>query len=322
MEIMYKDLKKLMEKFFKYKNACDMNNPQHEKILKYFCNFCEISYPGAPTLSQKMIDKWCEKRDTESAASRNARIGILIAFVKYLNKHCLSTYTIPERIKNARSNHIPHSFTKDELTRFFYQCDNLPKINESRMNIKRLVVPTLFRLLYSTGMRPIEARSLLREDVLLRDGVIRINKSKGGSQHYVALHSSMISILEKYDSSINRIIPNRKFFFESSVGKQFDTRWIIRTFHQIWTKANGNKKKVIPYDFRHNYAITNINRWQNDGFDFNEKMLFLSKSMGHCSIEATLHYYSLVPRLATTIRNNTEDDFNNIIPEVNYEKGQ
>ena len=44
--------------------------------------------------------------------------------------------------------------------------------------------------------------------------------------------------------------------------------------------------------------------------------------MGHCSIEATLHYYSLVPRLTTTIRNNTEEDFNNIIPEVNYEKDQ
>lgn len=319
MKINNNNYRTLVESFFKYRHSSGINNPYEENRLRLFVHYCETIKPDSCEITQEMIDRWSMKRDSETAVSRNARICILVAFLRYLNKHLSYNYIIPERIKNSKSNYIPHSFTEEELAQFFEQCDNLPKIKGIQMSIKRLVVPTFFRLLYSTGMRPIEARLLLRKDVNIEEGFIRINESKGGNQHYVALHHSMISILKKYDISINKIQPDRKFFFESSSGNPFNTRWVIRTFHQVWNKANGNKEYVIPYDLRHHYAITNINRWQNDGFDFNEKMLFLSKSMGHSSIEATLYYYSLVPRLASTIRKNTEKEFNNIVPEIDYE---
>lgn len=69
----------------------------------------------------------------------------------------------------------------------------------------------------------------------------------------------------------------------------------------------------------HNYAIENINSWMDDSFDFNDKLQYLSKSMGHRSIESTRYYYSIVPRLADTLRDKTEDGFNLIVPEVSYE---
>lgn len=66
----------------------------------------------------------------------------------------------------------------------------------------------------------------------------------------------------------------------------------------------------------HHYAIVNINRWTNDDFGFSDRLHYLSKSMGHRSIEATRYYYSIVPRLADTLRDKTEDGFNAIVPEV------
>ena len=42
--------------------------------------------------------------------------------------------------------------------------------------------------------------------------------------------------------------------------------------------------------------------------------------MGHRWIESTLYYYSIVPRLAETIREKTENGFNEIVPEVDYEE--
>ena len=78
----------------------------------------------------------------------------------------------------------------------------------------------------------------------------------------------------------------------------------------------GRRQQPVAYDIRHHYAITNINNWTDDGFAFNDKLQYLSKSMGHRSIEATRYYYSIVPRLADTLIEKTEAGFNAIVPEV------
>jgi len=67
---------------------------------------------------------------------------------------------------------------------------------------------------------------------------------------------------------------------------------------------------------RHLYATTNINSWIDDGFESSDKLQYLSKSMGHRSVDATYYYYSIVPRLADTLRLQTEKGFNAIVPEV------
>ena len=91
-------------------------------------------------------------------------------------------------------------------------------------------------------------------------------------------------------------------------------------FHKVWDRVNV--EKAVPYDFRHHYAIQNINSWISLGFDFNDKFLYLSKSMGHTSLDSTRYYYSLVPALAAIIQEKTEEGFNEIVPEVPHYEGQ
>ena len=71
---------------------------------------------------------------------------------------------------------------------------------------------------------------------------------------------------------------------------------------------------------RHNYAATNIDRWAGDTFEFDQKLHYLSKSMGHRSIESTLYYYSITPCLADILLTKTENSFNELLPEVEYEE--
>ena len=68
---------------------------------------------------------------------------------------------------------------------------------------------------------------------------------------------------------------------------------------------------------RHNYAVENINSWTDEGFGFDAKMLYLSKSMGHSVIESTKNYYSLVPRMADILEAHSDSDI--VIPEVDYD---
>ena len=85
--------------------------------------------------------------------------------------------------------------------------------------------------------------------------------------------------------------------------------WILFKFGYL------RKSKRLDF-FRHNYAIENINSWINSGFEFHDKLVFLSKSMGHTSLESTKYYYSIVPALADILQKTTGAGFDEIVPEV------
>ena len=109
-------------------------------------------------------------------------------------------------------------------------------------------------------------------------------------------------------------------FFENAMGNGYSRQWVVYIFRKLWEKANGKNNRPVAYELRHHYAVENINRWEEDAFGFSEKLLYLSKSMGHSEINATLYYYSIVPGMSDILREKTETGFNEIIPEVPDEK--
>ena len=191
---------------------------------------------------------------------------------------------------------------------------------ELKYKMKKITCPVFFRLLYSSGIRTTEARYLKREDVDLEHGVLNIRKTKGYDQHYVALHESMTKLLKQYDKAADSIRLDRTYFFETPNGKFYSRQWVTQTFQCLWEKANGKQNRAVAYDLRHNYAVVNINRWADDIFEFGQKLHYLSKSMGHRSIESTLYYYSITPCLADILLKKTEKSFNELLPEVEHEE--
>ena len=195
-----------------------------------------------------------------------------------------------------------------------------PKTKRLKSILSKYICPVLFRLLYSSGIRTTEARQLARKNVDLTHGILDIQRSKGYDQHYVALHPSLTALLQQYDNFIDKIQPNREYFFQIVSGKWFDHSWLETWFRTLWKKANPDIDNVTAYQLRHHYATTNINSWDTDSFEFIDKLLYLAKSMGHRWTQSTLHYYSIVPRLADTIKDASESGFNDIITEVSYEE--
>jgi integrase len=130
----------------------------------------------------------------------------------------------------------------------------------------------------------------------------------------------MKSLMVEYDQAIAKLMPAREYFFQNSKGTHYTRDWVQDNFRQFWNESNGDTASPVAYDLRHHYAIVNINSWLDDGFEFNDKLQYLSKSMGHRSIEATRYYYSIVPRLSDTLTEKTEAGFNLIVPEVSDEE--
>ena len=151
-------------------------------------------------------------------------------------------------------------------------------------------------------------------NVNLSNGVLDIRYSKGHDQHYIVLHDSMLKLMQTYDWAIGKLYLNRTYFFPGRNGGFHTTDWVQMNFRQLWDAAN--RSHATAYELRHHYAIENINQWVDDGFAFDGKLLYLSKSMGHATIESTRYYYSLVPGMSQLLREHTEDGFNALIPEV------
>ena len=308
----------LIERFINYRKASgSWNEPCYGLNIKLFDHFCADHYRKETTLTQQMVDDWCSKRDTETNRSHGIRIRVIKMFVDYLRRRELTDVGPPLSFKPEPKIHIHHSFDDEELRRFFHECDSIqPYLGRYASVLRKLTVPVFFRLLYSTGMRTTEVRLLKRENVDLRQGVINIQKSKGYDQHYVVMHETMASLMSRYDQAIDGLQPSRTYFFQSRIGSFHTRDWVHENFRALWNKANGFETSPVAYTLRHHYAIVNINSWLDDGFEFNDKLHYLSKSMGHRSIEATRYYYSIVPRLADTLIDKTEEGFNAIVPEV------
>lgn len=322
MNFYYSGFADLIQMFINYRKASGVwNEASYGVSLQYFDRYCAENYPKNAELCQEMVDAWCAKRDTELNRTCNTRTRGVRAFIQYLQKRGLTTVTEPPKLIGEPLTYIPHAFTEEELSRFFHECDNIPaRENYSHEIFRKITCPVFFRLLYSSGIRTTEARLLRRQDVNLKYGVLDIQKSKGSDQHYVALHETMTDLLRQYDNQCEHMRPGRTYFFERTPNCPLPKTWVDYSFRDLWSKANGTGSKAVAYDLRHNHAIQNINSWDEDSFDFSDKLHYLSKSMGHRRIASTFYYYSIVPRLAETVKEKTEQGFNEIVPEVCYEE--
>lgn len=313
------NLRLYIESFVQYRQACGCwNESCYGKNLRRFDHYCLKNYPYEQNLTQEMVNSWCTQRETEKKSSCINRTDVIVAFIKYLRERDLTDVSKPELPRAEKRTYIPHAFTNHELTAFFYECDHLPFSPCRRFINRRMTIPVLFRLLYSSGIRPVEVRLLKREHVDLEQGVLDIRDSKGNDPHYVVLHDSMLQLMKRYNDAIEKMYPGRNYFFPTDQNGSYSYQWIRSNFLKLWNKVSASRATV--YGFRHHYAVANINSWGAEGFLFYSKLVYLGKSMGHVSMESTAYYYSLVPQVADILLEKTRKGMDDIIPEVGNEE--
>ncbi len=313
----------LIRKFVAYRLASGRwNEASYGPNLRLFDRYCKVNYPDASELNQEMVDIWCAKRESETNNSCRSRIYVVHSFVLYLSERGLSSVQPPEIPRKERSIFIPYAFTEKEIRLFFKACDSLPAIpRTANVLIRRITVPVFFRLLYSSGIRTTEARLLRTADVDMEHGVLNIRYSKGHDQHSIVLHDSMAALMRRYDTAIKKWFPNRACFFPAPGDRPHPHTWVEKNFRRVWGTVSADRR-ATAYAFRHHYAASNINQWIGEGFSFGDRLTYLSKSMGHTTLESTRYYYSIVPGLSQVLLEKTEAGFNELVPEVDDEDGK
>lgn len=287
-------LREIVESYVRYRKVSGMKPLCRGHKVYQLLFHSERGHAGM--LTPDLLREWWEKRPSEQPQSHFARVLGVVPLLRY----AAGRWDVPQMPalpeKGHGVQHMPHIFTHEEFVRFFSACDTMRKPRRSRESLlTELEVPVMFRLMYANGLRPNECRLLPRECVDLKTGVIRIEQTKGYIQHRVVAKPDMLALLRRYDAAADEILPRRKVFFPTADDEYHRNDWLCRQFNYAWYRENTFH--ATAYDLRHHYVIANIYSWreQGIGYGLTDRLLALSKSLGHRSIASTLYYFSLVP---------------------------
>lgn len=312
-------LRDLATAFVLYKQSLGyVYNTQVHYLLKYI-SFSEDKYPEHQVPCKDAVNEFLA-----NISDRKGNLyGIVCAlreFSRYLIlRGYLDAYLIPAKTTSQPVAEPPYFFTEAEIIEFFNALDKVQL--HGSFKGRELVLPVMFRLMYCCGLRCKEICFLQCDAVNFGNLYLDIKESKGPKSRRIFITEELADYLNTYDSAMNKVFPERTYFFPSGKG-HYNTSVISNNFKRFWYAAFPDFPKEIhtrAYDFRHHFAWANLNRWAAEGLDINVMLPYLMRYMGHKNIKETLYYFHFVPEFFPTynsITGNTED----ILPEVPYEE--
>jgi integrase len=259
--------------------------------LKRFDRHCLEQ--GAASLTREVVEGWAA--DVIANVSRTNNLSSL-SIVRELGRFLRAggnngAYILSERIRQRSRAAFPYLLSEAEITAFFDAGDRL---TGRHGRIRRIILPAIFRTMHSLGLRSCEVRCLKREDIDLRLATIDILDSKGPKDRRLPLSEELVGYLANYDARVDLLFPDRKAFFPSSGGSFIAGNFISYGFNNIWCLAGlarpAEGPTPRPYSFRHHFAFANIARWARLGMDIGTMAPYLSRFMGHSSLQSTYYY--------------------------------
>ena len=200
------------------------------EALSAFDDFCNEQQLRIPAISKELLQKWEKKRPHENETTQCFRISYVRILCKYLHSNGYDAPCAFHPAPHVNKCFVPYIFTKDEIERLFSAVDCTKESSESPL--RHLVMPVLFRLLYTCGLRVSEALHLKVADVDLDAGVLAIYGAKGDKERLVGISDSMLTYMKSYRS--NPLVANAKsiYFFPAPDGGFYDTSTIYDIFRK------------------------------------------------------------------------------------------
>lgn len=270
-------------------------------------------------ITKELADKWAIKRPNESDSTRYRRVMYLIQLASFLNEAGYPSY-IPKLPRAYKSTFTPYIFSQQELQSIFKACDTLE--SKGNMNSSHNVMPTLFRVLYGTGIRIGEAVALKNKDVHLQERYFIIRDSKNGQERMVPLSESLARVCEQYRRSLPGSCEPEQYFFVKLNGQKCTAGAIYDWFRKVLRIAGiphgGKGHGPRLHDFRHAFSVYSLVQMAKSGLDLYYSLPVLSAYLGHQSLEATDRYVRLTSDLYPDLLSDVNAICAYVFPEVGH----
>lgn len=172
--------------------SCDSYR-HHFKSLDRFCN---EHYPTAVELSEDIVFGWLQVHPGEIDVL-NHRASAIRMLGKYIVSTGKKAYILPDKFIPPQRQYMPYILSDHELTALFSAIDAYPD-NVRLDALQPALFSTIFRLIYTCGLRPGEGRNLLSKNVNLETGEILITATKKSKERIVVLSEDMRKLAIRY----------------------------------------------------------------------------------------------------------------------------
>jgi integrase len=305
-----------IEDMIAYKKGIGYSESSYRWYLSNFDRYCAETFPEESELTQEVVMDWCRKRDGESINSFNRRLAAIREFGRYLRSIGISAYIMPHKMSAPPTRYVPHIYTEQELSSFFYGADHIGKIVGDPLC--PYIIPVIFRLIYCCGLRPGEGLKIKNEDIDLKSGRIFIRQAKRHKDRVVMLAPDVLQLCIAYDK-VRAAYSFSEYFFPDRHGNIHGKQWLSHYFRKCW-KIAGITDFELPkpriYDFRHTFATRCLHDWMDGNTDLYKMLPYLSAYMGHSDFSCTAYYIHLLPQ---RLKNSPALDWaswENLLPEV------
>ena len=260
-------------------------------MLDAYCHQC---HPDIDTLTKEVVQGWIRYEALQGRGGIRSKATSARKLALYMGN---GAYMLPTKMTPKYPRYTPYILTDDELSRLFLSVDNIK--GRTDYSIK-LMFPTLLRLMYTCGLRPNEARSIKRKNINFDTGEILIEKTKMNKERIVVISEDMLRQCRKYDAARTILTPQSEYFFVLANDVAISGKQLLEVFHRCWRQANPNiptnmLPRVRPYDLRHRFASTVLQKWLSEGRDFYAMLPYLRAYMGHQDFSQTAYYIHLLP---------------------------
>lgn len=306
-----------MEKMITYKESLGYSRSTYAPFFRMIDRFCLEHYPHETHLTKELVLEWAQLHPEEHANGLRRRAIAVRQLGKFLNAVGTEAYIYPSEFLSATQRFEPYIFTDHELKTFFKTADLFPLYKNA--TYYHYVVPTIYRLIFTCGLRPSEVRNLKCADVNLATGRIYVREGKAYKDRIVMMSEDMRLLCNKYEKLLGSILMSREYFFPNSKGAMMGKQSLETFFNKCCANAGisscGNRKPRVT-DLRHNFATRTLMRWLDEGRDLYTVLPYLSTYMGHYDFSQTAYYIHLLPERLVRSKAIDWNRFNDLIPEV------
>lgn len=309
----------LLREFIDFKQHCGFKYNTETKIFLLFDRLTQKGNEDKLGISSQLAHIWSIKRDNESDAYRYKRCITLNQFALHLNRKGIESAMA--RSPKPKKNFTPHIYTQKELDNLFDACDNL-ECDYIRRDSLYIVMPSLVRFLFSTGVRIGEALDLKADDINLSHNYLILRDTKSGKERLLPFSESLAVVLRQYKEHRDGLISQKQkgFFFITARGRKCQPGQIYKVFRRVLNIAGipfkGGHYGPRVHDLRHTFAVRAMVSMIASGMDVYCSLPILSTYLGHQSLEATNQYVRLTAEQHPGLIKSFEDVFINVFPSL------
>jgi len=309
------ELSNIIVNFIQFKRSLGYIYKNEEGMLYRFSVFSLDYVISGYEVPLQLVEGWMQLRENEKANTHRARGLCVLRMLDFAGKN---GYTVHFPVLTKRIHvpkYVPYIFTRKELEYFFHACDHIKYYPGT---LRHHMVPILFRLIYSCGLRASEAANLECNHVDYTAGVITVRNGKNGKDRLVPLSGSMAKGMEQFHQRYHD--NENKYFFKGKYKNKLSRHRIYRWFRICLESAGihhlGRGKGPREHDLRHSFCVHSLKKMQKQEMDLYASLPILSTYVGHASTYATQHYLRLTAEFFPDVIEQVNKHCAGIIPSV------